>query len=353
MAERGVAIIGAGVVGGMRARTVVKHPGLRLRGVADVDLDRARQLADVAGGPARGVRAVADYRELLDDQQVDVVIVSSPVQVHEEMALAALGSRKDLLVEKPLSSSVASCRSMLDAAEASGRALAVGFNHRYYPSFRFLKQLVSDGTLGPIDHVRAFGGHEGMSQFRAPWMYERATLGGGAMMDVGIHVSDLVQYLGFRAADVHAVATNGVWEVPGSEDNALVLARTADGVPISYQATWSEWKGYRLRVEIYGRQGMALAYYPPLMNLVWRRVGSAGRRERSWKLYPYLNVRERLRGWQVTAEDAFAAELADFVRRLDGGASAGATGLDGLRAVAFAAAAIQSSSTGTTVRVGD
>ena len=348
MSERGVAIFGAGVVGGMRARTVARQPGLRLRGVADVDLDRARQ---VAGAAAGDVRAVADYRELLDDSSVDVVIVSSPVHLHEEMALAAVSHGKHLLVEKPLSNSVKSCRAILDAVDASDRVLTVGFNHRYYPSFRFLKGIVSDGSLGRIDHVRAFGGHEGMSQFRAPWMYERATLGGGAMMDVGIHVSDLVQYLGFHASDVHAVATNGVWNVPGSEDNAIVLARTADGVPITYQATWTEWKGYRLRVEVYGERGMALAHYPPLLNLIWRRVGAEGRRERSWELYPYINVRERLRGWQVTAQDAFAAELADFVRRLDGGPADCATGLDGLRAVAFAEAATRSSSTGVPAQV--
>jgi predicted dehydrogenase len=142
-----------------------------------------------------------------------------------------------------------------------------------------------------------------MTQFRAPWMYQRETLGGGAMMDVGIHVSDLVRYLGFRATDVTATVTGGIWNVPGSEDNALVVARTAEGVSIAYQATWSEWKGYRLRVEVYGQLGMALAHYPPLLNLVVRRNESDGSRRRSWVLYPFTNVRERLLGWERTAEE--------------------------------------------------
>lgn len=131
----------------------------------------------------------------------------------------------------------------------------------------------------------------------------------------------------------------------------MVLARTAESVPITYQATWSEWKGYRLRVEVYGQRGMVLAHYPPLLNIIWRRLGPEGRRERSWRLYPYQNLRERFLGWQVTAEDAFAAELADFVQLLDGGPASCATGVDGLRAVAFAAAATQSSATGTTVKI--
>jgi predicted dehydrogenase len=342
----GAGLIGAGVVGAMRARAVSRQPALRLLAVADLDAARAERVAR-----ASGALPITDYRVVLDDRSVEACIIASPVHEHEEMVLAALRAGKHVLVEKPLSNSVASCRRIVDEAGRVGRVLAVGFNHRYYPSFRFLKQLVDRGALGRIDHVRAFGGHEGMTQFRASWMYERATLGGGAMMDVGIHVSDLVQYLGFQGREVMALATNGVWGVAGAEDNALVIARTAGGVPISYQATWSEWKGYRLRVEVYGERGMAMAFYPPLLNLVWERSAESGARRRRWRLYPALNLREKLRGWQVTAEDAFAAELADFVRLIRGEPAACATGLDGLRAVAFATAAGLSSETGRPVEV--
>jgi predicted dehydrogenase len=130
----------------------------------------------------------------------------------------------------------------------------------------------------------------------------------------------------------------------------MLVARTAAGIPIAYQATWSEWKGYRLRVEVYGRQGMALAHYPPLLNMVVRRDAD-GRRTRSWMLYPRTNLRERLLGWQKTAGDAFTAELTDFLRLRAGGSAACATGLDGLRAVEFAAAAERSAATGAIVAV--
>ncbi len=347
MTPLGVGVIGAGVVGEMRVRTMRRTGAVRFAAIADVDLERARRVARPGNA-----KIVGDYRDLIHDQSVDVVIVSSPVQLHEEMTLAALRAGKHVLCEKPLSNTVDSCRRMLEAAADARKTLAVGFNHRYYPSFRQLKQIVAAGELGPIDHVRAFGGHEGMSQFRAPWMYERATLGGGAMMDVGIHVADLVRHLGFRADHVTAVVTNGVWNVPGSEDNAIVLARTAEGIPISYQATWSEWKGYRLRLEVYGRDGMALAHYPPLLNLLVRR-GPDGRRRRTWTLHPWLNLRERVRGWQVTAEDAFAAELDEFLRLVRDGQGDCGTGLDGLRAVQFAEAAVRSSETRQPVRITD
>jgi predicted dehydrogenase len=344
MTPLGVGIVGAGTVGAMRAKTVRRHTAVRLVAVADVDANRARA---VAGTDAR---AVTDHRDVVANSDVKLCIIASPVHCHEDAAIAAIDAGKHVLVEKPLSNSVASCRRIVDAAERAGVVLAVGFNHRYYPSFQYLRRLMDEGALGTIDHVRAFGGHEGMTQFRAPWMYERATLGGGAMMDVGIHVSDLVRSLGVEPHDVFARVTNGVWNVPGSEDNALVLARTSTGVPISYQATWSEWKGYRLRLEVYGHRGMALAFYPPLLNLVWTRSES-GARQRRWKLYPSLNLREKFRGWQLTADDAFAAELDEVLRRLRNEPAACATGLDGLRAVQFADAAIRSSETGQVVEI--
>jgi predicted dehydrogenase len=328
----------------MRARTIARHPAARLAMVADLDRRRAE---DVARGA--GAMAADDYRAVIDAPGVDAVVISSPVHLHEDMVCAALRAGRHVLCEKPLSNTVDSCQRMLDAATGSGKVLAVGFNHRYYPSFRVLRRIVDEGSLGPIDHVRAFGGHQGMSQFRAPWMYERRTLGGGAMMDVGIHLSDLIQFLGFRANEVTARTTSGVWNLDGSEDNAMVLARTAEGVAIVYQATWTEWKGYRLRVEVYGRDGMALGSYPPLYNLIVRREGERFRRE--WRLHPGVNARERWHGWTRTAEDAFTDELTDFLARLEGRPGLCATGLDGLRAVEFASAAARSSETGATVRM--
>ena len=98
---------------------------------------------------------------------------------------------------------------------------------------------------------------------------------------------------------------------------------------------------------------MALGYYPPLVNFVVRRSASNGHRRREWDLHPVFNIRERLLGWEATAEAAFAAELADFVGWLGGTAGSCASGLDGLRAVEFASAAARSSETHVPVQVGD
>jgi predicted dehydrogenase len=331
-----VAVIGAGVIGALRAKSIVQHPQTNLVGVADPDQSRA-----AAAAGASGARALQDYRPLLDDPQVDAVIISTPVQLHEEMVVGALEAGKHVLCEKPLSSSVASCRRMLDTAARHGRTLATGFNHRYYPAVKFLKRAVDDGLIGTLDHVRVFGGHDGLSNFRADWMYKDVS-GGGAMMDVGIHTTDLARFIMGEVREVYGAATNRVWNVPGSEDNAMALYRGENGVDAFYQATWSEWKGYRFFIEAYGDRGMVRAYYAPMFNLLISRDRPGGPLRRERKFYPEIIVREKFRGWQTTTYLSFQDELVDFLRMVQGESSANADGWSGFRAVEIANAVYQS-----------
>jgi predicted dehydrogenase len=282
---------------------------------------------------------------------VDAVVVSAPTPLHEEIAVAALHAGKHVLCEKPLAATSQACRRILDAARDSGRTLAVGFNHRYLPPFRFLKHALDMGVVGRLTHVRALAGHDEVAGFRAPWMCLGALAGGGAMMDLGIHMTDLVRVVAGEIEDVAGAATAGVWGLEGSEDDALALMRTTAGVVVAYHATWTEWRGYTFRLEAYGERGMVAAQYGPMLNeVVVRRPG--GGRRRTWKLYPGPNLRHRLLGWRDAARRTFIAELRDFVRTIAGERSSLADGRDGLRAVEVAEAVYDSSRRRAVVRPG-
>jgi predicted dehydrogenase len=331
-------------MGQLRARSIHENPETELVAVADSNESSAARAAS-------GTRAAVhtDYRSLFARTAVDVAFVSSPVHLHEEMVLAAFEAGAHVLCEKPLSNSVDSCRRILDAAARRQAVLAVGFNHRYYPAFRFLKEVVDSGRIGRIDHVRAFGGHDGLSNFRADWMYKAPVSGGGAMMDVGIHMTDLTRFVLGEIASVYGVATERVWNVPGSEDNALVIMKSENGVPATYQATWTEWKGYRIFVEAYGDRGMVRGYYAPMFNMLVTQDRPGGSRRREFKFYPELILREKFRGWQSTTYTSFQGELSDLLKRLRGEPSFLADGWDGLRAVEIAAAAHQSMASGEAI----
>ena len=335
-------LIGAGCIGQLRAQALAKVPGARLVAVTEIDQRRAVRAA--AGSRARVCKDVA---EMLDLAHVEAVIVSTPPQFHEEATVAALAAGKHVLCEKPLSNSLDSCHRIVEAAHKSGKMLATGFNHRYFPAIRFLKRTLADGVIGKLDHVRAFAGHEGLSQFRAPWEYDKAVIGGGALMDVGIHLIDLIAYILGDVREVFGITTNQVWQLPETEDNGFALLRNATGTVATLHATWTEWKGYRFYVEAYGDKGMVRAYYAPMMNLLIQKATSESKSRRRFLFYPMITIKEKLFGWQSTVVETFRHELGDFVTLCQVG-SAGqiADGAAGLRAVEISNAIYRSSEQG-------
>ena len=283
---------------------------------------------------------------------MDAVIVSSPVHLHVDPCLQAFERGLHVLCEKPLTHTVASSRELVGAAARAERVLAVGFNLRYYPAFRFMKDVIDGGRIGTLDHIRVFGGHEGLPKFTHTWEYRAPESGGGAMWDVGIHMTDLARYYLGDITDVYGMASERVWQIPGSEDNAIAVFRNAAGIAASYQATWIEWKGYGIAVEAYGDRGMVRGEYAPMKNLLITQDRPGGPRRVERRNYPGIMLREKLRTWQKTALLSFVEELRDF-EALTGGAKGTriADGLAALRAAEVAAAVRQSASTGEAVHL--
>jgi predicted dehydrogenase len=340
------AILGAGGIGALRAQTIHSHPETELVAIADVDETRARA---AAGGAA----VYSDYRDSLGHAGVEAVVVCSPVQLHEAMCVAAFDAGFDVLCEKPLSNSLESCRRILAAAERTGRTLAVGFNHRYYPFMKYIKRAVDDGRIGKLDEVRLFGGHCEMYRFHSEWMWKGDVSGGGAMMDVGIHVTDLGRYLLGEVTDVYGVVGSNVWNVPGSEDRAQAIFRTESGLSASYEATWNEWKGYSVVVEAYGDRGMVRGSYAPMSNMLITFDDPKGPKRVERERYLGAILREKVKGWQTTTLLTFDDELADFLRMLDGKSVPLADGWSGLRAIEIAQAVYESSRTGQAVQLSE
>lgn len=331
-----IGVIGAGVIGLQRAKTVASSPSTSLAAVCDV----VPELARAAAGTAP---AMADL-DAFFAQPMDAVIVSSPVHLHEEAALRAFERGLHVLCEKPMSNTAASCRRMVEAAVAANRVLAVGFNLRYYPAIKYVREVVDGGVIGEVDHVRLFGAHDGLANFRADWQYRAPLSGAGATMDVGIHMSDLGRHFLGDITEVYGVVSERVWRVAGSEDNALAVFRNPAGIAASYQATWNEWRGYEVAIEVHGRLGMVRGCYAPMQTLLITHPEPGGRRRAVRKRFPEIILREKLQGWQSTTRITFDEELVDFLDRIGGGAGGRlADGHDGLRAVEVSEALRQSS----------
>ena len=339
-------IVGAGHIGQIRIQALRRVKDSELIAVADIDRERARTVV-----PSSGTLLFTDYQKMLTLDDMEAIIVSTPPQFHEEIVIASLEAGKHVLCEKPLANSVEACRRMVETSRKTGKVLATGFNHRYFSAIQLAKQTLDSGLIGELDHVRAFAGHTGLSEFESSWMYNPKVMGGGALMDNGIHIIDLTRYFLGEVSEVFGIATSRVWKLDQVEDNGLALLRSPQGKSAILQATWCEWKGYRFHIEAYGDKGMVRAYYAPMMSLIITMDKPGGRRRRRFHFYPMRIIREKLKGWQVTTRETFEEEITDFIRLTKGEKGTIADGFAGLRAVEIANAVYRSNEERQPVRL--
>jgi len=305
--------------------------------VNDLEGRRAEDVANNHGGIV-----ARDWRELLRRDEVDAVIVSTPPSLHAEMCIEALKSGKHVLCEKPLARTPDECQRILAAAESSGRFLATGFNYRFYPSVQKARTLLDTGVIGELDHIRSYAGYSAADHSH-PWLHDADVMGGGALRDNGIHLIDLTRYFLGEVAEVQGFASNSVWGFEGCEDNGFALLRGPTGKIASLQASWTEWRGYRLLVEIYGTRGCIRTWCFPMVTQVIRAEERGGRTHRRTYLFPMTHILERLRSYRWVVIQSFIQELQAFSRAIHGEAPVLATGRDGLRAVEIAHAVSHSS----------
>jgi predicted dehydrogenase len=349
-----VALVGCGGIGAVRAAAIARSREVTLAVACDIDPARARALAARQGAAAA---CETDWRAAVARGDVDLVVVSTANDLHAPVAIAAADAGKHVLCEKPMARTPDECRAMIAAAERSGVALKVGFNHRYYGAVLAIRAAIDAGAIGEVRFVRAAIGHGGGPGFTQSWVTRHAVSGGGTLIDNGIHILDLARYLlesqGGRIVEAQGYTINARWPVEPCEDNAFCLFRT-DGDPArvaEVTSGWTEWKGYRWFVEAYGTRGYVHAAYSP-MRAVIGTVGEAGGRARKRALtFPLFQVRERLRGHAWTTAETFRREFADLAAAIRDGRRPFADGYDGLRASEMADAVYRSAREGRAVRV--
>ena len=180
-----IGIIGAGAIGQKHAEAA-QAAGASIRWIADTNLDRAAELAGKFGGTP------CDSAEtILKDAATDAVVIGVPNRLHHPLAIAALEARKDLLLEKPMAMTASQCKEINEAARRNGRIVQVGFVHRYTAVGKLAKQVVDQGRLGHIYHAKAHLHLRRSVPGLGKWFTTKSAAGGGALIDVGVHLIDL------------------------------------------------------------------------------------------------------------------------------------------------------------------
>jgi predicted dehydrogenase len=243
-----IGIVGCGLIGRKRAEAAGGHP---VAWVADVDLARARALADDTGA-----QATASWSDVVNSD-VDVVVVATQHDSLAEIGLAAVETGKHVLIEKPAGRCAAELLAVKNAAARTGAKAKIGYNHRFHPALLRARALVDEGALGPLMYVRGRYGHGGRLGMEKEWRCQKALSGGGELLDQGVHLIDLARwFLGDLSLD-YATAVTAYWPI-AVDDNCFLALRGAGGEMAWLHASWSEWKNM-FSFEIYGRDGKLTA----------------------------------------------------------------------------------------------
>lgn len=213
-------IIGPGRIAGNVARDFPLTPGAELIAVASRSAERARDFAETHRIP----RAFGSYRELLADPDVDAVYIATPHPQHRQAAIAALTAGKAILVEKAFTATAAGAQEIIDIARARGVFAMEAMWTRFQPAIVAAKNLVDDGAIGEVRQVQADLGVD--RPFDPDDRLFSPTLGGGALLDLGVYVISLAQYF---LGDPAAVVAHGSLFPTGVDAEAGLLLRYDDG----------------------------------------------------------------------------------------------------------------------------
>ena len=219
----GVGIIGAGHFGAVHARAMAEVDEVRLVASCRENADAAAAFAAEHGGTS-----YRDWRALLDDPAVDAVLIATPHDLHEEIAIGAAQAGKHILLEKPMAPNVAACDAVLAAADASRVKLMIGHVMHFALPCLKAKEIVDSGVLGAPVLGSSWMIKLWMESNRRPWHLNDAS-GGGMLMTAGIHALDrLIWLMGEPVVGVSAM-TGTFFHEQEADDAALIGLRFANG----------------------------------------------------------------------------------------------------------------------------
>ncbi|MBU4346184.1 MAG: Gfo/Idh/MocA family oxidoreductase [Candidatus Omnitrophica bacterium] len=198
-----------------------------------------------------------DWRQVVKRKDIDCVFVNTPNYLHEEMAVGVARHKKHILVEKPITISLKAAENMIRAAQRAGVFLMVEQTQRFDPVHQAAKKVLDSGILGRIHNIRGRIGHAGpeyWSEGQADWYYDKKKSGGGCMVDIGVHIADLVCWFKVsKVAEVFARMQTLEKKIP-VDDNATVLLRFEDGTKGEFECSWTT-RPYEVLTYVYGEKG--------------------------------------------------------------------------------------------------
>lgn len=308
-------IIGSGVIAPTHIESYLKNPGVRVKTLCDLKLDKARELAAKYDIP----NTTADYRELLADPEINVVSVCTDHFSHAEITVAALDAGKHVVCEKCLTCTNQGLDAMLAAAKRHPELVASGiFQHRCEPTNQVLKKMIADGDFGQVLTASLYvaclrtNEYYETDAWRGTWGQE----GGSLLINQAVHHFDLLRYFLGEVDEVCARYSNQVHQgVIETEDTMSIILKFKSGVLATVIATsGSKAVTWRCGYTVTGTDGFIeyTDFVPALLDFT-----DAARKEAVTKRFAECKLDEALqvgKGYYGGGHPAQIADIIDAIR---------------------------------------
>ena len=270
-----IGILGCGKIAQVRhIPEYAANPDCELYGFYNPTVSRAEEMAKKYGG-----KVFDTAEELLADPEIDAVSVCAANYAHAELAIKAMKAGKHVLCEKPMATTPQDCEEMVKVAEETGKFLMIGQNQRLAKAHEAAKELLQQGLIGDILTFRTAFGHGGPETWsitpgKGTWFFDKKRAAMGAMADLGVHKTDLIQYLlGQRVVRTTAkLATldkrGEDGELIGVDDNAFCIYEMSGGAIGTMTASWTYYGAEDNSTVLYGTKGIMRIYDDPAHSIV-------------------------------------------------------------------------------------
>lgn len=288
------AVLGCGKVGHMHAQALANLPESNFTAVCDRDINRAKAFAS-----QYNVKAYDNIEEMISDAGIESVDICTPHPLHAEPAVKALKAGVNVLVEKPLASSLADCDAMISAAKASGATLGTVCQRRFYPPAQRMRQAIDSGKIGkPIfGTVNMLGWRDKAYYESDPWRGKWKEEGGGVLVNQSPHQLDLLQWYMGPIDELYGYWSNLNHPYIEVEDTAIAVIKFKNGGLGNIIVSNSQNPALYGKVHVHGENGASVGVQTdggamfiagmtnitePPVNDLWTVKGEEGMLE-EWK----------------------------------------------------------------------
>lgn len=326
-----VAVIGVGSMGQNHARLYFQSEQAKLVAVADAHLPQLEKVAH-----KYQVKAYTDYREMLENEEIDAVSIAVPTSLHKEVALAALKKRKHVLLEKPIASTEEEAREIIIAAKNSGANLMIGHIERFNTALLELKQRLKRGDLGEIYKIDV--------QRIGPFPARITDV--GVITDLSVHDLDIINYLlDSNQGPLSLYAETQQKLHPHCEDAVTALLRYPQGILAVLNVNYLSPTKIR-QLQVFGKKGMFQVNYLD-QELYFYENKSFGKD--NWESVSEGDVKKIM----VQKKEPLQLEIEHFLHCIKEGLSPSVSGEDGLKIVSLANALLRSAQEKKIITLGE